>query len=71
MDVLYRLIRGGGIVGMGGGDMAEFTGLALMNAAINLDCQLGHGAGNVGPVLVRAQVPVPSGWLSIGGLAFT
>ena len=31
-----------------------FTHLALINAAINLDYQLDHGAGNVEPVLARA-----------------
>jgi GH15 family glucan-1,4-alpha-glucosidase len=31
-----------------------FSHLALINAAINLDYQLDHGAGNVEPVLARA-----------------
>ena len=32
-----------------------FTHLALINAAINLDYQLDHGAGDVGAVLARAR----------------
>ncbi len=32
-----------------------FSHLSLINAAINLDYQLDHGAGNVDPVLARAQ----------------
>ena len=32
-----------------------FSHLSLINAAINLDYQLDHGAGNVEPVLARAQ----------------
>ena len=34
-----------------------FSHLALVNAAINLDYQLDHGAGNVEPVLARASAP--------------
>ncbi len=39
-----------------------FSHLSLINAAINLDYQLDHGAGNVEPVLARAggAVPMPS-----------
>ncbi len=38
-----------------------FSHLALINAAINLDYQLDHGAGDVEPVLARAggAIPVP------------
>jgi len=32
-----------------------FSHLSLINAAINLDYQLDHGAGDVGPVLARAR----------------
>ncbi len=32
-----------------------FSHLALINVAINLDYQLDHGAGEVAPVLARAQ----------------
>ena len=32
-----------------------FSHLSLINAAINLDYQLDHGAGNVGPLLERAR----------------
>ena len=35
-----------------------FSHLSLINAAINLDYQLDHGAGNLGAVLGRArQIP--------------
>ncbi len=38
-----------------------FSHLALINAAINLDYQLDHGAGDVEPVLARAggAIPIP------------
>jgi GH15 family glucan-1,4-alpha-glucosidase len=36
-----------------------FSHLALINAAINLDYQLDHGAGDVSPVLARAGGAVP------------
>ena len=37
-----------------------FSHLALINAAINLDYQLDHGAGGVEPVLARSGGPVPT-----------
>jgi GH15 family glucan-1,4-alpha-glucosidase len=37
-----------------------FSHLALINAAINLDYQLDHGAGDVEQVLVRARAGMPS-----------
>ncbi|HYS33091.1 MAG TPA: glycoside hydrolase family 15 protein [Streptosporangiaceae bacterium] len=37
-----------------------FSHLALINAAVNLDYQLDHGAGNVDPVLARADGAVPT-----------
>ncbi|HEX9066563.1 MAG TPA: glycoside hydrolase family 15 protein [Streptosporangiaceae bacterium] len=37
-----------------------FSHLALINAAINLDYQLDHGAGDVEPVLARAGGAVPT-----------
>ncbi len=36
-----------------------FSHLSLINAAINLDYQLDHGAGNVDPVLARAGGAIP------------
>jgi GH15 family glucan-1,4-alpha-glucosidase len=36
-----------------------FSHLSLINAAINLDYQLDHGAGDVGPVLGRAAISHP------------
>ena len=36
-----------------------FSHLALINAAINLDYQLDHGAGDVAPVLARAGGTLP------------
>src|SRR5260370_31744872 len=37
-----------------------FSHLALINAAINLDYQLDHGAGDVEPVLARAGGAIPT-----------
>ncbi len=37
-----------------------FSHLSLINAAINLDYQFDHGAGNVDPVLARAGGVVPA-----------
>ena len=37
-----------------------FSHLALINAAVNLDYQLDHGAGDVEQVLVRARAGMPS-----------
>jgi GH15 family glucan-1,4-alpha-glucosidase len=49
-----------GITGQQLGNFPQaFSHLSLINAAINLDYQLDHGAGNVEPILARAGGAVP------------